>query len=176
MRKIDVIFVTPQEGTPWQRFVDAFIQMIILRAEKGKYSHAALRFDDYIYEAAITGIVKSPRTEYDTERVKEVFTIYVTNAQYAKAKATAELMLGTKYGWDDCVIGGIHDLFGDDVSNKVKWMNFKNTIDCSAFSTTVLREIFPEFLADENPCEITPETEEQAMEELANDQSNIRVN
>lgn len=160
MRKISAIFVS-QDG-----FMHELIGSVVRKATGSQFSHVALGFDDCIIEAIAPKVQKSPLDKYDGEQVLTKIELNVTDEQYNRAYEKANALVGLFYGLDDCLIGGIRDVFGDKYSDIIKRVNNQDTIDCSATYTTVMRDIYPEFIQGQDPCEITPEVAYRATIDL----------
>ena len=163
MKTIKAIFVS-QSG-----LIHEIIGGTVRLFTNSRFAHVALGFDDCIIEAISPRVAKSPITKYDNENVLEVLTLEVTEEQYEKAKAKADSLVGIFYGIDDCIIGGLHDFIGDSASDIAEHFDLHETLDCSAVYTTVIREIYPQFLQGHDPCEITPEVAYEATLEVSNE-------
>ena len=72
--------------------------------------------------------------------------------------AKAIFLAGQPYGVDDCVIGGAHDVLGDKAAAILdRFINNKDSFNCSGLQTLLVREAFPEYMQDANVSTITPE-------------------
>jgi len=127
---------------------------------KGKDpSHTGIFMFRGLLEAVKGGFVKSPATTYDGLETKIIF-VDVPNMEAAEAKA--QVLLGTPYGYIDCITGGLHDLTGKNVPG-----DGEITVNCSEAVTRILRagglDILPGVYADD----VTPADLLMALEPLA---------
>jgi len=148
--KVDVLFYY---GHDW-------IGKVIDAVEgKGKDpSHTGLFMFGGLLEAVKEGFVKSPATTYDGLETK-IITVDVPDMEAAEVKAKA--LLGKRYGYIDCVNGGLHDLTGKNVPG-----DGEITVNCSEAVCRILRagglDILPGVYADD----VTPADLLKALEPL----------
>jgi len=122
-------------------------------------SHTGIFMFGGLLEAVKEGFVKSPATTYDGLDTK-IITVDVPDMGAAETKALT--LLGTTYGYIDCVNGGLHDLTGKNVPG-----DGEITANCSEAVCRILRagglDILPGVYADD----ITPADLLRALEPLA---------
>lgn len=151
---IDIILVS-QSG-----FIHEIIGEVIRTVTSSKHSHAAVRiFDDepFIIEATSTGVNKVPADYYNNEKILKIIRIPVEEANYPSIINMADRLVGSKYGIDDCIIGGATDLFGDAVGDELAaTIDIPDTMDCSALSTIIIRCEYPFYASAKKPSEVTP--------------------
>lgn len=123
LANIDILFSYPTD----------FIGRVIDLAEgKGPDPcHCGVFILDGLCQALSQGFVKSPADVYDSER-HAVMTVAIKDIAAAESKA--QELLGTPYGYLDCVNGGIHDILGKVVPGDGEF-----TINCSEGVTRILR-------------------------------------
>jgi hypothetical protein len=152
MRTIRSIFVSG----------DSVLDEIVKKTTDARFSHVGVGIDlgegDVIVEALIpSGVGKSPIDKYNQYPVFEMLETPVDDDQYLAAVATAKILLGKAYGYDDCLIGGITDTLGQKIGEKVaEALDWDGTMDCSAVHTTIFRAVFPDYLEGRDESTITP--------------------
>lgn len=155
---IRFIFVNQKGFKHW------VLSLIVTFFTKGKYGHVAVNVNDkYIIEAIEGGVRKADVHKFDKEEDKQVISFPLTLEQLHACHAVTDKILGQGYDLDDCVIGGIHDLFGDDVYELAEALDNPKTKDCSAVATMYARVIFPFLFLGEEVCAITPEVLRTAL-------------
>ena len=136
MAKVDILFSYP--CTEFGKIIDW------AEGPGQDPSHTAIFMLGGILEALDNGFVKSPITSYDGFKTT-ILTVDVPDIKAAEAKA--EKLLGTPYGWEACIDGGLHDLLGVTVPG-----DGEKTVDCSEAVVRILQagglNIFPDFSAD----------------------------
>ncbi len=160
------MFISPSyhPASGWQGIVNTMywlLAWIVRLVTQSMFAHAAVIIDlgegETIVEAIYPQVCVSPVDKYDYEAVVTVVTVPVTTEQYTKAVAMARSLVGHLYGLDDCLIGAIHDLLGDEAANIVKQIDAKGTVDCSAVVALIIRCAFPDFMAGHATAEVTPQ-------------------
>lgn len=99
--------------------------------------------------------------------VLEILAVPVSNDQYERAVLMADKLVGMAYGLDDCIIGGITDIFGKPAGvlaeNLFDW---EGSVNCSAVYTLIFRAMFFDFLTDRDSSTITPQVAYEATLDL----------
>lgn len=127
------------------------VDHIINDASHGIYSHVAIEFDWGIIEALgvkdhgdkYPGVWLHDPGKYFSA-VGKSFDVELPNM--AGAESEARQLIGTLYGYSDCVRGGLYDLLGIELGGN------KLTANCSETVTRILRaggfNILPDIPAD----------------------------
>lgn len=154
MDKLDLIFVTTGRHKVTEK--------IICEATNSIYSHAAIGVmieGQYrIVEAVRPAVRIVPGEFFDDCTIKQVISLPITEDQRKKVVDKVLSVVGTPYGVDDCIIGGINQIFGEDaaiIANHV--LGNESTIDCSGSQINFVREAFPDFAGDIPANFVTPE-------------------
>jgi hypothetical protein len=131
MGKVTVIFV---RGS-----TDNIVDKVINDVSHGDYSHVAIKFDWGVIEALG---VKDPSDKYpgvwlhsvDKYNNADVKLVDVDLSDLPAAEDEARRLIGTLYGYTDCIRGGIYDLTGVKLPGNVL------TANCSETVTRILRD------------------------------------
>lgn len=145
--EVSFIFVS-QNG-----LIHELIGSVVRTVTHSQFAHVAIKFEDGIIEATMPKVHISKLDEFDTDKIKELITFIVTPEKYQEMHSTAMSHLNKWYGLDDCLISGLHTLFGVDLSI----LNLEGTEDCSCLGTIIARVLLPELEPGLEPCEVTPE-------------------
>ena len=145
-----------------QGFIHEIIGSVVRYTTHSRFSHVAIGFEDFIIEAVAPKVKVSEVTKFDGEIQRVILSYNVSDEVYDKCLATAKNYIGTAYGLDDCLIGGLRDFFDVDASA----LDINDTTDCSALGVIVARVVFPDLLSNTQPCEVTPERLYRALKEL----------
>ncbi|MBP2643785.1 MAG: hypothetical protein H6Q67_1672 [Firmicutes bacterium] len=136
LAEIQVLFSYPV--SPFGHLIDA------VEGAGADPSHSAIFMLGGILEALDNGFVKSPLNAYEGRKTT-VITVKVPDMEAAEVEAGK--LLGTPYGYIDCVNGGLHDLTGANIPG-----DGELTVDCSEAVTRILRagglDILPGLYAD----------------------------
>lgn len=164
MKTVDFILVNKKKTLR-----DKLISFIILLFTRGEEfcAHVAISFpyiDGYgpkILEATGGKVGFSSADKYEDIDNKTVLTLSVTDEQYdlmqKRAIEIAEHCY--TYGYRECIVGGIRDVFGKKAGKLADKLLIKDdtTMDCSEIGTEIMRAPFSFFMSDEDPDAITPE-------------------
>lgn len=129
---------------------------VIMDVSRGEYSHSAIKILGSTLEALgqkdqgdlYPGVWLHAPDKYDNNPAA-VF-IQVELPDLAAAEAEARRLIGTLYGYTDCVRGGLHKLIGvDPVGNAI-------TANCSETVTRILRAGGFDILPEVTPDCVTP--------------------
>jgi len=127
------------------------VDHVINDVSQGEYSHSAIKFDWGIIESLgikdpgdkYPGVWLHDPGKYDNAMVTR---IEVDLPDIPAAEVEARLLIGTLYGYTDCVRGGLYDLLGVELEGN------KITANCSETVTRILRagglNILPDIEAD----------------------------
>ncbi len=136
---------------------DSIVDKVIQQFSDGPYSHSAILFDNGLGVVESLGIKDehdpypgvwshNPHT-YDDAVAKKI-TILLPNQELAEEETRN--LLGSLYGYTDCVKGGLYDLL------KIKLPGNTLSINCSEFVTRVLRAGGLNVMPDVEPDCVTP--------------------
>jgi hypothetical protein len=142
-----VIFVRGSKGNTVDRVIDD--------VSRGEFSHVAIKILDSIVEALgepdlgdkYPGVWAHNPEKYDGADV-EVVPVELPDLPSAEAEARS--LIGTFYGYTDCIRGGLYDLTG------VTLQGNKFTANCSETVTRILRAGGLDVLPGVPPDCITP--------------------
>lgn len=157
MSKVQVIFVP---GT-----VDSGVDKIISLASGGPFVHVAVKVPGVgLVESLGEGgpniippcVRISSWRKYDNADVK-IFDVELPN--FEAAQAEAEKLIGTAYGYDNCIVTGLHDVFGLNLPD-----DGLLTAHCSKTAALILRAGGDNILSSIAADNISPEDEEKALE------------
>ena len=131
------------------------VDHVINDASRGVYSHSAVEFPWGVVESLgikdaddkYPGVWLHDPGKYDNATAK---FIEVDLPDIARAEAEARRLIGTLYGYTDCVRGGLYDLLGVELEGN------KLTANCSETVTRILRAGGLVILPDVEPDCITP--------------------
>jgi len=131
----------------------SIIDTVINTVSHGQYSHVAIKILEGVVEALgvkdigdkYPGVWLHDAEKYDNN--PDVKMIDVDLPDIAGAEAEANNLIGTLYGYLDCINGGYYDITGKQLTN-----DGKITANCSETVTLILRAgglaILPELSAD----------------------------
>lgn len=158
MPTIDLIYVTTGRHQA--------LEKIICEATCSIYAHAAIGIvieGKYrIVEAVRPAVRIAPGNSFDDCRVKQVISLPISEEQrQAVVEKTFELV-GIEYGADDCIVSGLHDVFGEQAASLAdELLNNNQTIQCSGAQIELARAAFPDFSGDCPANHFTPEQSRQ---------------
>lgn len=135
---------------------------VIKLCTDSKISHVAIQFEDCIVEAVAPKVCVSEVDAYTAEEIIYKLDFHVSDAKYLSMYSLAKAQVSKFYGLDDCIIGGLRDMLGLDVS----FLDIVDTEDCSALGTLIARDLFKDLLLGDKCCEITPERLYEVLEVL----------
>lgn len=150
---VSFIFVS-QDG-----LIHEIIGGAVRLATKSRFAHVAIGFDDCIIEAVAPKVQISPIDKFCNQSNREIISFVVSDEKYQEMYLMARQQLNKWYGLDDCLIGGLHDLFDYHFDH----LDNENTIDCSALGTIIARVLFANLLDNEDESLITPERLYEAL-------------
>ena len=157
MGQVTVIFVRGQ---------DNLIDNVIAKASGGPFVHVAIMVPDVGLVESLgmggPGIIPpcvriSSLRKYDNANV-EKFDVDLSDLPAAQAKA--EELIGTEYGFDNLVAGGLFDLFGIEVPDLLR------CADCSRTVALILHEGGKDILPGVPTGSITPMDEERELKRV----------
>jgi hypothetical protein len=161
MYNLDCIYAISNEPTDFEKLICSVTQ--------SKFSHAAtgVEFEGVyrIVHATTPAVHASPGNYFDDLVTKEIISLPITEEQRKAVVEKAFELLGKKYGFDDCIEGGIRDignrlgnLFGDEAVALVhKIIDDPNTYNCSGTQVELVRAAFPNFAEGIDSSTVTPE-------------------
>ncbi len=144
--KVTVIFVKGDDK-------DCVVDRVIDAVSKGEYSHVAIKILGGVVEALgekdaddkYPGVWVHNAGKYDNDPDATMVDVDLPNI--ARAEAEAESLIGTLYGYVDCVNGGVYDMTGKQLP-----ADGVITADCSETVTRILKagglNIFPTICPD----------------------------
>lgn len=155
MKVIDFIFVSPSG------MAHEIIGSVVRYATDSLYSHTAIRYDnDFIIESIAPKVCKQAFDKYEILPVEEIDHIrfYLNEDEYQNAVEVGEFYIGWWYGIDKCIVGGAHDVFGENISD---WLADKcngiKSINCSGLGTEIAKSFLYDLKINDDSDEITPE-------------------
>lgn len=165
MHYLRAIFVTPEMDG-----INGIVIDTICRVTNSPWAHVAIGFEDCIIEADFTGIRKTDAMAYEGTKTMQVFMIPVTDEQYEAMRREGERWVGARYGYDDCIVGGLVHVFGKETADKLFGsIDDPRTKNCSALYSHILRFAYPSFGVELEACEITPHIAYDLTVDLMND-------
>lgn len=148
MQNVGVIFVSAHN----------IVGELVQQTTNSQWAHVGIIMPSLggIVEAVFPRVTVSSVDTYN-RIYTEVIELTVTDEQYLAMEQSAIRLIGKFYGFDDCIVGGLHDIFGDIISQNVgRVIDFDGSIDCSATVTTILRDGGFNLFPGEMVSQITP--------------------
>lgn len=135
---------------------DSKIDKLITNITGGIYSHVAGILFDSVYESTgekesgdpYPGVWLHSADKFNNNQYAEFIEVDIPNIEALKSKARE--LLGTPYGYTDCIRGGFFDLLGIELPDN-DW-----TMDCSETWTRLLRAGNLDILPNIEAGNITP--------------------
>lgn len=175
---VDLVFVNveEEENSSW---LERRAGDLVKQVTGSRWAHVVLRFPtsggESIFQAAFGGVGWYDTEAVDAAKEKESFRFSLQEEEYLALLAEANSIANNPYGYDDCLIGGAHDVLRQLLPDQrtkaiVEWIrqvaNNPDSYDCSAAVCKVLRAKFKNLLPGMEVETITPERLYQAVPDL----------
>jgi hypothetical protein len=164
MKTLDLIYVTTGRHPAMEK--------LICEATNSEYSHAAIGIEiegEYrIVEAVRPAVRIAPGNAFDDCPIKQVISLPISEEQRQAVVDKVLELVGTQYGVDDCIVSGLHDVFGEHAAAIAdQLLDSDDTIQCSGAQVYFARAAFPDFAGDCPDNHFTPERARQCALEYA---------
>ncbi|MBP2635569.1 MAG: Permuted papain-like amidase enzyme, YaeF/YiiX, family [Firmicutes bacterium] len=158
MLSLDLIYVTTGRHPA--------LEKLICEATNSDYAHAAIGIEiegQYrIVEAVRPAVRIVDGSAFDNCQIKQVSSLPISEEQRQAVVNKVFDLVGTQYGVDDCIVSGLHDIFGDHAAALVdQLLNSEHTIQCSGAQVELVRVAFPDFAGECPGNYFTPEQSRQ---------------
>lgn len=142
------------------------LEKLICEATNSDYAHAAIGIEiegQYrIVEAVRPAVRIVAGNAFDDCQIKQVISLSISEEQRQAVTSKVFELVGTQYGVDDCIISGLHDLFGEYAAALAdELINAEHTIQCSGAQVEFARAAFPDFAEGYPANYLTPEQARQ---------------
>jgi hypothetical protein len=158
MPKLDLIYVTTGRHPTAEK--------LICKATNSQYSHAAIGVEidgEYrIVEAVRPAVRIALGSLFDECQIKQIISLPISEVQRQAIVSRVFELVGRQYGVDDCIVSGLHDLFGEQAAALAdRFLDAEDTIQCSGAQVYFVRAAFPDFAGDHPENYFTPEQARQ---------------
>ena len=142
------------------------VESMIEKVQKSPYTHAALELEiagkrRMVESKNPTFMIRNGEV-YDHCEVIYRVPVQVTPEQHEDIEQMAFDLTSKLYGFNDCIQGGMRELFGFSKKEE-DLLEEEKSVNCSASLCYLLRAAFSDFMAGENAESTTPEMVRKAV-------------